>query len=143
MFVPQSRWLIKSNKTDWKWKGWCTGNCFWLLSKVENCYKVSNRGGCDGEWWTGRTPFFHFFLWIGGRSNFAFFPRLIFVSCLLSLVSCLRWSCSLVSSCGWSKKPTKQGNEIKTKNLSHKNVTDKRTFPATRLRQTSTSLCPS
>ena len=135
--------LSRVTKTDWKWKGWYTGNCFWLLSKVENCYKVSNRGGCDGEWWTDRTPFFHFILWIGGRSNFAFFPRLIFVSCLLSLVSCLRWSCSLVSSCGWSKKPTKQGNEIKTKNLSHKNVTDKRTFPATRLRQTSTSLCPS
>ena len=40
----------------------------------------------------------------------------------LSLILYLRWSCSLVSSFGRSTKPAKQGNEIKTKHLSHKNV---------------------
>ena len=38
----------------------------------------------------------------------------------LSLVSCLKWSCALVSSAGLSKKPAKERKEIKTKNLSHK-----------------------
>ena len=32
----------------------------------------------EGGVWTDRIPMFHFILWVGIRSNFAFFPRLIF-----------------------------------------------------------------
>ena len=85
----------------------------------------------------GSNPIFSFYSLNWGSIQFFFLSKIDI--CLLSLVSCLRRSCSLVFSGGWSKKPAKQGNEFKTKNLSHNNVTDKRTFPATRLRQTSTS----
>ena len=64
----------------------------------------------------------------GSNRNFSFYsiggpPILLsFQDWYLSLVLYLRWSCSLVSSFGWLNKPAKQGNEIKTKNLGHKNV---------------------
>ena len=86
--------------------------------RVDKCYKLSNRGGCGG-WWTDRPPIFHFIPWIGSRSNFDFFPRFIFVAGII-----LKVIVFLGISFGLSKKPAKQGNEIKTKNLSQ------RTLPA-------------
>ena len=87
--------------------------------RVDKCYKLSNRGGCGGGWWTDRPPIFHFIPWIGSRSNSDFFPRFIFVAGII-----LKVIVFLGISFGWSKKPAKQGNEIKTKNLSQ------RTLPA-------------
>ena len=74
-------------------------------------------------WWgmaDGSNPNFSLYSLNWGRSNFAFVPRLILVSGLIFKVIV-----TLVSSFGWSNKPAKQGNEIKTKNLSHKNVDPK------------------
>ena len=87
--------------------------------RVDKCYKLSNRGVCGGGWWTDRPPIFHFIPWIGSRSNSDFFPRFIFVAGII-----LKVIVFLGISFGWSKKPAKQGNEIKTKNLSQ------RTLPA-------------
>ena len=92
--------------------------------RVDKCYKLSYRGGVwwgvwGGGWWTDRPPIFHFIPWIGSRSNSDFFPRFIFVAGII-----LKVIVFLGISFGWSKKPAKQGNEIKTKNLSQ------RTLPA-------------
>ena len=95
--------------------------------RVDKCYKLSNRRGCGGRWWTDRPPIFHFILWIGSRSNFVLFSRLIFVTGLI-----LKVIVFLGISFGWWKKPAKLGNEIKTKNLSQ------RTLPAFILCQTFT-----
>ena len=95
--------------------------------RVDKCYKLSNRRGCGGGWWTDRPPIFHFILWIGSRSNFVLFSRLIFVTGIILKVIVFQ-----VISFGWWKKPAKLGNEIKTKNLS------KRTLPAFILCQTFT-----
>ena len=86
MCESQGRWeLRKLSKSGGCGGRWWAGNRFWFPSKVDNLEVPSNRGrdGCGGGWRTDRTPIFHFILWIRGRSNFAFFPRLIFVSDLI------------------------------------------------------------
>ena len=87
---------------------------------VDNFSVLPNGGGCGGGWRMDQIPIFRFILWIGVDPILPSFQ-----DWYLSLVLYLRWSCSLVSSFGWSNKPAKQGNEIKTKNLSHKNVDPK------------------
>ena len=73
--------------------------------RVDKCYKLSNRRGCGGGWWTDRPPIFHFILWIGSRSNFVLFSRLIFVTGLILEVIVF-----LGISFVWWKKPAKLGN---------------------------------
>ena len=111
----QGRWeLRKLSKSGGCGGRWWAGNRFWFPSKVDNLEVPSNRGG-DG----GRIEPQFFILF----SELAVDPILLsFQDWYLSLILYLRWSCSLVSSFGRSNKPAKQGNEIKTKHLSHKNL---------------------
>ena len=51
---------------------------FSFLPTQSNLINWLIERGEGGGVWTDRIPMFHFILWVGIRSNFAFFPRLIF-----------------------------------------------------------------
>ena len=81
--------------------------------RVDKCYKLSNRRGCGGGWWTDQPPNFSFYSLNWESIQFCLFSRLIFVTGLI-----LKVIVFLGISFGWWKKPAKLENEIRTKNLS-------------------------
>ena len=51
--------------------------------RVDKCYKLSNRRGCGGGWWTDRPPNFSFYSLNWESIQFCLFSRLIFVTGLI------------------------------------------------------------
>ena len=99
----------------------------------------------EGGVWTDRIPMFHFILWVGIRSNFAFFPRLIFFyGLMLKVIVFLVILLFVVEkTCKTGKWNQDQERDINvTRPLTSSDFyqkDEKQIFPAERLRQTSTS----